>query len=403
MLLSLSASFTLFLLLARKIEGKEQICLWAPEQGAGLADAATVLRCEPGDIRELNPELSGTAWPLWGSTYTIPCRSSVKSPASWHETKLLILGTPEAFPTPLPDLYAPKSKTALTPLTCGFESKGYTGMSFMQSSSYVPQCRNYQSPGPWAARSIYGGLNHQKLPQAECEELEHRGLQLQDLEEREQPDVAIIDLQVHLWTMRPEMMRLLIDVHSSFRLLPRTLFLAVGILDRYCSKQTVYEQHYKLAGLSALLIASKLVDAPADALRMQDLFKLCEGDYDRSIVVEMEKRVLFILGWSVRCATVDAFLHLICAMEGDDEEVQHMATYLGILSMPHRTFVETKPSIIARSCLIVARSVHNPGIGHLGLDSPLDRWIYSLFCNASNSRSAYISQKYVGTRFLEIS
>ncbi|KAF5231500.1 hypothetical protein FANTH_13361 [Fusarium anthophilum] len=164
----------------------------------------------------------------------------------------------------------------------------------MQSSSYVPQRRNYQSPGPWAARSIYGVLNHQKLPQAECEELEHLGLQLQDLEEREQPDVAIIDLQ--------------------------------------------------------------LVDAPADALRMQDLFKLCEGDYDRSIVVEMEKRVLFILGWSVRCSTVDAFLHLICAREGDDEEVQHMATYLGILSMPHRTFVETKPSAIARSCLIVARA-----------------------------------------------
>ncbi|KAF5231501.1 hypothetical protein FANTH_13362 [Fusarium anthophilum] len=122
MLLSLSASLTLFLLLARKIEGKEeQICLWAPEQGAGLADAATALRCEPGDIRELNPELSGTAWPLWGSTYTIPCRSSVKSPASWHETKpskfLLNLGTPVAFPTPLPDTYGPKSKTAMTPVT----------------------------------------------------------------------------------------------------------------------------------------------------------------------------------------------------------------------------------------------------------------------------------------------
>ncbi|KAG7424418.1 G1/S-specific cyclin CCN1 [Fusarium oxysporum f. sp. raphani] len=249
----------------------------------------------------------------------------------------------------------------------------------------------------------FAGLNSQNSPQAECEPLENLGFRLQYLEEQGQPDISVIDSQVHLWSMRPELIQLLIDAHASFNLLPRTLFLAVNILDRYCSKQTVYEQYYKLAGLSALLISSKLVDPPDHTPHMQDLLKFCQCDYDRSILIKMERHILKILDWSMRNATVYDFVQLMTAMEGHDEVVQHMATYLGVLSLSYRTFVETKPSIMARSCLTIAGFVLNRAGEHLVLCDPLDRWIFSIFCNTSKPSNEAVFQKYAGARFSNVS
>ncbi|KAJ0127089.1 hypothetical protein HZ326_29803, partial [Fusarium oxysporum f. sp. albedinis] len=226
---------------------------------------------------------------------------------------------------------------------------------------------------------------------------------LQYLEEQGQPDISVIDSQVHLWSMRPELIQLLIDAHASFNLLPRTLFLAVNILDQYCSKQTVYEQYYKLAGLSALLISSKLVDPPDHTPHMQDLLKFCQCDYDRSMLIKMERHILKILDWSMRRATVYDFVQLMTAMEGHDEVVQHMATYLGVLSLSYRTFVETKPSIMARSCLTIAGFVLNRAGEHLVLCDPLDRWIFSIFCNTSKPSNEAVFQKYAGARFSNVS
>ncbi|KAG7408699.1 G1/S-specific cyclin CLN1 [Fusarium oxysporum f. sp. rapae] len=249
----------------------------------------------------------------------------------------------------------------------------------------------------------FAGLNSQNSPQAECEPLKNLGFRLQYLEEQGQPDISVIDSQVHLWSMRPELIQLLIDAHASFNLLPRTLFLAVNILDRYCSKQTVYEQYYKLAGLSALLISSKLVDPPDHTPHMQDLLKFCQCDYDRSILIKMERHILKILDWSMRRATVYDFVQLMTAMEGHDEVVQHMATYLGVLSLSYRTFVETKPSIMARSCLTIAGFVLNRAGEHLVLCDPLDRWIFSIFCDTSKPSNEAVFQKYAGARFSNVS
>ncbi|RTE67946.1 hypothetical protein BHE90_017677, partial [Fusarium euwallaceae] len=52
------------------------------------------------------------------------------------------------------------------------------------------------------------------------------------------PDTAFIDKQPEIkWSMRSSLMDFLIKVHATFELLPETLFLAVNLLDRYCSKR----------------------------------------------------------------------------------------------------------------------------------------------------------------------
>ena len=52
----------------------------------------------------------------------------------------------------------------------------------------------------------------------------------------------------------------LIELHSSFKLQPTTLFLCLNIIDRYCAKRIVFKRHYQLVGCTALWIASKYED-----------------------------------------------------------------------------------------------------------------------------------------------
>ncbi|PNP44444.1 hypothetical protein TGAMA5MH_03790 [Trichoderma gamsii] len=79
--------------------------------------------------------------------------------------------------------------------------------------------------------------------------------------EETSPDVDLIDKQPDIeWDTRPHLINFLIEAHAAFALLPETLFLAVNLLDRYCSRRVVYGRQYLLVGCAALLIAAKYND-----------------------------------------------------------------------------------------------------------------------------------------------
>ncbi len=59
------------------------------------------------------------------------------------------------------------------------------------------------------------------------------------------------------WKMRGILVDWLIDVHNKFSLLPETLFLAINLLDRYLSRETIALSKLQLLGLTCMLIASK--------------------------------------------------------------------------------------------------------------------------------------------------
>ena len=56
---------------------------------------------------------------------------------------------------------------------------------------------------------------------------------------------------------RTALIDFLISVHSKFKLLPETLFLAVNLIDRYLSLQKIAENELHVLGLASLSISSK--------------------------------------------------------------------------------------------------------------------------------------------------
>ncbi|KAF5724955.1 G1 S-specific cyclin [Fusarium mundagurra] len=71
---------------------------------------------------------------------------------------------------------------------------------------------------------------------------------------------------------------------------------------------------------------------------------------------QMETHILNTLDWIIGRPTVDFFSQLIVA-EGDDHEVAHMASYVCEIALYHRDIVSTKPSVMARSSLALARAI----------------------------------------------
>lgn len=159
------------------------------------------------------------------------------------------------------------------------------------------------------------------------------------------------------WFMRPYLIDFIVEAHAAFALLPETLFLTVNLLDRYCSKRVVYKHHYQLVGCAALLIAAKYGDKKDRVPQINELNNMCCGLYDSGMFTQMEMHVLNTLEWAIGHPTVDCFTQLMVIEERDDSEVEHMAAYLCEIALYHRDFVSTRPSILARSSLALARAI----------------------------------------------
>ena len=167
-----------------------------------------------------------------------------------------------------------------------------------------------------------------------------------------------IDIQTEIqWFMRPYLLDFIVEAHAAFQLLPETLFLAVNLLDRYCSKRVVYKRHYQLVGCAALLIAAKYGDKKDRVPTIRELRSMCCSLYDEEMFTQMEWHVLQTLNWMIGHPTVDSFLQIALSEIAYDPELEHMAWYLCEIALFHKDFVSTKPSVMARSSLALARCI----------------------------------------------
>ena len=171
-------------------------------------------------------------------------------------------------------------------------------------------------------------------------------------------DVASIDIQQEIqWFMRPYLIDFLIEAHAAFQLLPETLFLAVNLLDRYCSRRVVYKRHYQLVGCAALLIAAKYGDRKERVPMIRELKSMCCALYDEEMFTQMEWHVLCTLEWSIGHPTVDSWIQLEMGGDAEDYQLQHMAWYLAEIALYHKDFVSLKASVMASASMGLARAV----------------------------------------------
>jgi len=226
------------------------------------------------------------------------------------------------------------------------------------------------------------------------------------MESETMPDVNSIDIQTEIqWYMRPYLLDFLIEAHAAFQLLPDTFFLAVNLLDRYCSRRVVYKRHYQLVGCAALLIASKYGDKKDKVPTVRELRAMCCQLYDEDMFLQMEWHVLQTLNWVIGHPTVDSFLQLALqdsASEGD-MELQHMTWYLCEMALFHKEFVPTRPSVLARSALVLARCIlGRPPARDINWADRYDSAIVLNLANHLPQPSQVLSRKYYSMTFSSV-
>jgi hypothetical protein len=205
--------------------------------------------------------------------------------------------------------------------------------------------------------------------------------------------------------MRPYLLDFLIEAHAAFQLLPDTFFLAVNLLDRYCSRRVVYKRHYQLVGCAALLIASKYGDKKEKVPTVRELRAMCCHLYDEDMFIQMEWHVLQTLNWVIGHPTVDSFLLIALQESGSetDAELQHMTWYLCEMALFHKDFISVRPSVLSRSALALSRAI-------LGRPTPRDtNWedcydsavVLKLASSLSQS-SQVLSRKYGSITFSSV-
>lgn len=214
------------------------------------------------------------------------------------------------------------------------------------------------------------------------------------------PSASMIDTQPEIeWFMRPYLLDFLVDTHQTLKLSPQALFLAVNLVDRYCSRRVVAKKHYQLVGCTALWIASKYEDKKSRVPSLAELMAMCCGVYEEAMFLQMEGHILNTLEWSVGHTTLDAFIHLYVGNSEPDaakDRLINTCKFLAECSMYHRAFFQFTPSIVARSCVVLASHVLG-GAGAWATESKEEQECVNLLARYMQTPTQSLQKKYMRT------
>ncbi|BFZ64819.1 G2/mitotic-specific cyclin [Saitoella coloradoensis] len=211
-----------------------------------------------------------------------------------------------------------------------------------------------EEPAPWA--ELDADDAHDPLMVAEY--VEDIFEYMKDLEQNTLPNPNYMSLQKELaWNMRGILVDWLIQVHTKFRLLPETLFLAVNIIDRFLSRRFVALTRLQLVGVTALFIAAKYEEIMAPSV--QNFLYMTDSGWVDEDILKAERYVLQVLDFNLSYPNPLNFLRRISKADNYDIQTRTVAKYLMEISLLEHRLLEFPPSQIAAASMYLARLTLN--------------------------------------------
>jgi len=151
--------------------------------------------------------------------------------------------------------------------------------------------------------------------------------------------------------MRAVLVDWLVEVQQQFKLLQETLFLTLGIIDRYLAKsgKTVHKSQLQLVGVSAMFLASKIEEVYAPELN--DFVYITDNAYTEEEIRFTELRLLNTLCFDFSKPISLTFLRRF-SKAGDVDMLQHtLAKYTLEHALVDYSMVSLPPSMLAAAAL----------------------------------------------------
>lgn len=167
------------------------------------------------------------------------------------------------------------------------------------------------------------------------------------------PDPSYMEQQPHINAkMRAILVDWLVDVHKKYKLRSETLFLAIGLMDRFLERRQTARLHLQLVGVAALLIASKFEEIHPP--QVNDFVYITDKAYTSEDVLRMEVSMLTVLEFQVCCPTAAHFMERYQRVNGCTEAHRDLAQYLLELTLTEYSMVRYTPSHLAAAALFLS-------------------------------------------------
>ncbi|ANB12062.1 B-type cyclin CLB2 [Sugiyamaella lignohabitans] len=167
------------------------------------------------------------------------------------------------------------------------------------------------------------------------------------------PDADYVRNQTYFtWSMRDILVDWLGEVHTRFRLLPETLFLAVNIFDRYMSSVDVPGDEIQTIGITSMFIAAKYeeVFTPSVANFAYMVDNLAEED-----ILEAERGILRVLEFRNSYPNPMNFLRRISKADDYDINTRTIGKYLLEISLFEHRLLKYTPAEHSAAAMFLAR------------------------------------------------
>ncbi|KAF1956106.1 G2/M-specific cyclin NimE [Byssothecium circinans] len=161
------------------------------------------------------------------------------------------------------------------------------------------------------------------------------------------------------WKMRGILVDWLLEVHTRFRLLPETLFLAVNIIDRFLSTKIVQLDRLQLVGVTAMFIASKYEEVLSP--HVQNFRHVADDGFTEEEILSAERFVLGALNYDLSYPNPMNFLRRISKADNYDVQTRTLGKYLLEIGCLDHRFIVYPPSQVAAAAMYLARLVLERG------------------------------------------
>ncbi|KAK3716351.1 G2/mitotic-specific cyclin [Vermiconidia calcicola] len=183
---------------------------------------------------------------------------------------------------------------------------------------------------------------------------------MKQLEISTQPNPDYMDNQTELeWKMRGILVDWLLEVHTRFRLLPETLFLAVNIIDRFLSSKVVQLDRLQLVGVTAMFIASKYEEVLSP--HIQNFVHVADDGFSETEILSAERFLLASLDYDLSYPNPMNFLRRISKADNYDIQTRTLGKYLLEIGCLDHRFLKHPPSLVAAAAMYLARLVMDRG------------------------------------------
>ncbi|KAF8480251.1 cyclin-like protein [Russula ochroleuca] len=179
---------------------------------------------------------------------------------------------------------------------------------------------------------------------------------LKVVEQTTLPNPNYMDNQKDLaWKMRGILTDWLIQVHTRFRLLPETLYLAVNIIDRFLSARVVSLAKLQLVGITCMFLAAKVEEIVAPSAI--NFLYCADSSYTEAEILQAEKYILKTLEWNMGLPNPIHFLRRVSKADEYNVQARTVAKYFLEIECVEWRLIAAPPSLLAAASMWLARFV----------------------------------------------